>query len=82
MNEQAVSEWVALDRHIGQQLRSYRLASGVELGQLCQVLQVTPDLFDDWENGRVHIPPGHLLEVAQLLSCPLSGFYTGFAVRR
>lgn len=69
---------VTIDEHVGSRLQKIRVAHGLAAKTLCRALGITPSELAAWEAGRRRVPAHALLELSQLLSCPLIAFFAEF----
>jgi transcriptional regulator with XRE-family HTH domain len=70
-----------VDRHVGANLRTQRLANGLSVKTIAQALAVPEADVAQWEDGLYRVPAHHLLAISHLLSCPLSTFFDGLPAK-
>ncbi len=71
---------MTIDQHVGKRLQIVRESHGLSRTTLGRALQVPPETLRRWEEGSWRIPAHHLLELSQLLSCPLTTFFDEFPI--
>lgn len=64
-----------IDREIGLRLRKWRLAQGMEAGELADRLGVTYQQLRKYEKGMTRLAASRLYEVAQTLNVPIHWFF-------
>lgn len=67
----------AVDRHVGAQMRSRRLALGLSQQQLAQMIGVTYQQAQKYELAQDRVSAGRLFQIAQALSVAPAYFYEG-----
>ncbi len=67
-----------IDQHVGARLRIVRRSHGLSHTTIGRALQVPVETVRRWEDGSLRIPANYLLELSQLLSCPLTRFFDDF----
>ena len=67
----------AIDRHVGSQLRKFRLRAEVSQTTLAEQLGVTFQQIQKYENGTNRIAPSRLVAVAEFLNIPLIKLFEG-----
>ena len=72
------SATLTIDQHVGQRVRIVRTAHGLSTRTVSRALDVPVDTVTRWENGSLRIPAYQLLELSQLMSCPLTRFFDDF----
>jgi transcriptional regulator with XRE-family HTH domain len=68
-----------IDVHIGGRLRLRRLELEISPAELARVLGLTPEQYEECENGARRLGAELLVRTARLLELPISWFYEGFA---
>lgn len=64
-----------IDRAIGQRLRKWRLAQGIEAGELADRLGVTYQQLRKYEKGLTRLSASRLYEIALTLNVPIHWFF-------
>ena len=67
-----------IDQHVGARLRIVRRSHGLSVTTIGRALQVSAETVKRWEDGSLRVPAHYLLELSQLLSCPLPRFFDDF----
>lgn len=65
------------DKHIGEKLKSYRLATGVSQQELAKTSNITFQQVQKYEKGIDRISSGTLYRFACCLNIPVSYFFDG-----
>jgi len=66
-----------IDVHVGAQLRTARLFSGMTLAQIAAALKVSPQAIDSYERARVKISAHMVWQAAHLFRKPIGYFFDG-----
>ena len=69
---------VAVDRHIGAQLRAMRESTGVSPEKLANVLSISLERYGAYELGRQSISARHLYDLSVFFGVPVTYFFEGF----
>ncbi|MGB0682583.1 MAG: helix-turn-helix domain-containing protein [Magnetovibrionaceae bacterium] len=72
-----MSEFNAVDIHVGSQLRQRRLLQGMSQEQLGVAVGLTFQQIQKYENGANRISASRLWEFAEILAVPVSYFFEG-----
>ena len=67
----------AFDAHIGQQVRAKRLALGLSQTTVANVLGVTFQQVQKYEDGKNRLSAGRLWQLAKLFKVPVDYFFEG-----
>ena len=67
----------AVDRRLGQRVRTRRLEIGMSQERLAELLGVTFQQVQKYEKGVNRIGAGRLFEVSRILNVPVDFFYEG-----
>lgn len=67
-----------LDAEIGKRVRTLRLQRGLSQTELGSLINVTFQQVQKYEKGTNRISAGRLQRIAEVLSVPVSFFFTGF----
>jgi transcriptional regulator with XRE-family HTH domain len=67
----------AFDAHIGQRVRAKRLELGLSQTTVANVLGVTFQQIQKYENGKNRISAGRLWQLAKLFKVPVDYFFQG-----
>jgi transcriptional regulator with XRE-family HTH domain len=62
---------------IGSRLRELREISGIPAEEMAELLQVSTESYNDYEEGKLDIPASSLVEIARKLNVDLSLLLTG-----
>src|ERR1051326_6250611 len=65
------------DVHVGAQLKTARVFSGMTLAQIAAALKVSPQAIDSYERARVRISAHTLWQAARLFKKPVGYFFDG-----
>lgn len=65
----------AVDKHIGAQIRAFRLRAGLTQTELAQALGITFQQLQKYENGSNRIAAARLADTAQVLGVPIQTFF-------
>ncbi|MGG5890390.1 helix-turn-helix domain-containing protein [Falsiroseomonas sp. HC035] len=71
-----------IDRLVSANIKRYRLASGLKLREVAQVLGVSIQLVQRIESGNVRISSYKLLVLSGLLSCSIDDLFEGAEASR
>lgn len=71
------SEAHPVDRHVGQQIRIWRIQSNVSLNDLAKGIGVSFQQVQKYENGRNRVSASMLYQVAACLKTPVERFFEG-----
>ena len=74
----ASSASLTIDQHVGKRLQIVRRSHGLSIKTLGRALDVPVETLRRWEDGSKRIPAHQLLQLSQLLSCPLTTFFNDF----
>lgn len=74
--EEIRSREAEIDKLVGQNIRTQRLAAGVSQRELSAGLGITFQQIQKFEQGKNRIGAGRLGLVAEILKCPLDQLYT------
>jgi len=66
-----------VDRHVGQQIRIWRIQSNVSQSDLAKKIGVSFQQVQKYENGRNRVSASMLYQVASCLNTPVSRFFEG-----
>lgn len=66
-----------IDRHVGSRIRERRIMLGLTQQQLADLIGVTYQQAHKYERAINRVSAGRLLEIAQVLSVPVSFFFDG-----
>lgn len=66
---------MAVDRHIGAQLRALREANGVSPEKLASILSISLERYAAYELGRQSISARHLYDLSIFFGVPVTYFY-------
>ncbi len=80
MNDERAAN--AIDRKIGQRVRSRRLEIGMSQERLAELLGVTFQQVQKYEKGVNRIAASRLFDIAAALDLPAARFFEGLASRR
>jgi transcriptional regulator with XRE-family HTH domain len=72
----------ALDRHIGRVVRTRRLALQMSQGRLAEILGITFQQVQKYEQGVNRIAASRLYDIADGLDMPVSAFFEGLRGKR
>lgn len=75
--EQLAERIVAVNAHIGSQLRARRLSLGISEETLAQELGVSVRAVNAFESGTKELMLEHIIVLAKTLSVPPTYFYNG-----
>jgi transcriptional regulator with XRE-family HTH domain len=64
-----------IDRHIGAQIQTRRMALGLTRDELARALRTSPDMVAAYEAGERHVPVMALCALAPLFEVELSFFF-------
>lgn len=73
----AASRAQEIDRHVGSRVRERRVMLGLTQQQLADMIGVTYQQAHKYERAINRVSAGRLLEIAQVLSVPVSFFFDG-----
>jgi transcriptional regulator with XRE-family HTH domain len=66
-----------VDRHVGQQIRIWRIQSNVSQSDLAKKIGVSFQQVQKYENGRNRVSASTLYQVASCLNTPVGRFFEG-----
>ena len=69
---------VAVDRHIGAQLRDLREARGVSPEKLANILSISLERYAAYELGRQSISARHLYDLSVFFAVPVTYFFENY----
>ena len=79
MNDERAAN--AIDRKIGQRVRSRRLEIGMSQERLAELLGITFQQVQKYEKGVNRIAASRLFDIASALQQPVARFYEGLSAR-
>jgi len=79
MNDERAAN--AIDRKIGQRVRSRRLEIGMSQERLAELLGITFQQVQKYEKGVNRIAASRLFDIASALQQPVAKFYEGLSAR-
>src|SRR5258706_4980477 len=79
MNDERAAN--AIDRKIGQRVRSRRLEIGMSQERLAELLGITFQQVQKYEKGVNRIASSRLFDIASALQLPVAKFYEGLSAR-
>lgn len=65
----------AVDQHVGRRIRGKRRALGLSEDDLAKALGVVRGVLEAYEQGRVRVPPEHLIRLSDIFGVPVSYFF-------
>lgn len=65
----------AMDAHVGERIREWRVAVGLSEQELAPMVGVTSQQIHKYEQGINRVPVGRLFEIAQALRAPVAWFF-------
>ncbi len=66
-----------IDKHVGDQIYSLRLAQGLSRQQLSKIIDVSHQQLQKYEQGKNRLSIGRLILIAKALGVDVSYFYEG-----